>query len=74
MDWQWVNREFAAQSSAYLSKVLRDEIPHIDWESEGYLHSSAKEDWTLDDEIVEAWEDLERRMSKTDVLYKEETT
>jgi hypothetical protein len=51
MDWQKTYREFAAQSAAYLSKVLRDEVDPMNWESD-----ARTDDWTLDDEIADAWE------------------
>ena len=67
MDWQKTYREFAAQSAAYLSKVLRDEVKHEMWESEGRT-----DDWTLDDEIADAWEHLKKCMAHLDALHREE--
>ena len=67
MDWQKTYREFAAQSAAYLAKVLRDEVAHEDWESEGRT-----DDWTLDDEIADAWEHLKKCMAHLDALHREE--
>jgi hypothetical protein len=67
MDWQKTYREFAAQSSAYLSKVLRDAIPHDDWEAE-----ARTDDWTLDDEIADAWEHLKKCMAHLDALHRED--
>ena len=67
MDWQKTYREFAAQSAAYLAKVLRDEVAHDLWESEGRTP-----DWTLDDEIADAWEHLKKCMAHLDALHQEE--
>ena len=69
MDWQKTYREFAAQSAGYLAKVLRDEVPHDDWEADGRT-----DDWTLDDEIADAWEHLKICMAHLDAasrLHKE---
>jgi hypothetical protein len=65
MDWQKTYREFAAQSAAYLSKVLRDEVDPMNWESD-----ARTDDWTLDDEIADAWEHLKKCMAHLDALHR----
>lgn len=67
MDWQKTYREFAAQSAGYLAHVLRDEVAHDLWESEGRT-----DDWTLDDEISDAWRHLKLCMAHLDELHREE--
>jgi hypothetical protein len=66
-DWQRTYREFAAQSARYLSRVLRDEVPHDLWESKGRT-----EDWSLDGEIDDAWEHLKTLMAHLDAINREE--
>jgi hypothetical protein len=67
MDWQKTYREFAAQSAGYLAKVLRDEVDPMNWESD-----VRTDDWTLDDEIADAWEHLKKRMAHLDAANREE--
>ena len=66
MDWQKSYREFAAQSAGYLARVLRDEVNHEYWESGGRT-----DDWTLDDEIADAWEHLKTCMAHLDAGNRE---
>jgi len=61
VDWQKTYREFAAQSAAYLSKVLRCAVDPMNYESD---HDPAH--WTLDDEIADAWEHLKKCMAHLD--------
>jgi hypothetical protein len=67
MDWQKTYREFAAQSAAYLSKVLRGAVDPSNYESDRPLG-----EWTLDDEITDAWENLKKCMAHLDAIHKEE--
>ena len=67
MDWQKTYREFAAQSAAYLAKVLRDQVDPMNYESD---HDPAH--WTLDDEIADAWEHLKTCMAHLDAANREE--
>mgnify|MGYP006935487756 CR=1 FL=1 len=66
VDWQKTYREFAAQSAAYLSEVLRDKIDPMNYESD---HDPAE--WTLDDEIADAWRALQKYMAHLDAGNRE---
>jgi hypothetical protein len=68
MDWQRTYREYASQSARYLSMVLCDKISHTDWETDG----PRTDDWTLDDEIADAWEHLKKCMAHLDSANREE--